>query len=912
MSTSLPPAWRVTLLGGLALRGHGTEVTRLPSRAVTVLLARLALAPRRAHAREELIEAMWPGVDLDTGRNRLRQALSTLKSLLEPAGSAHARPVLQADRTSVRVVDGSLWCDAVEFERLARGGTPRDARALYAGDLLPGFYDAWIDDERARLAALHDRLNDDDGEDSDDADDPPPRPRAPSPPHAANPAAPAHAPAARVLLPSYVSRMFGAETQARLLRDRVLAARLVTLLGPGGAGKSRLAIEVAHSLRDHAAWPVAAPAPEEPFDLIAFVPLVACTTDTQVLDAIVTALGLVPGADAPLAAIVSALADRRALLVLDNFEQLVGTAEPMVSVLTSRLPRLHVLVTSRRALGIDGEQEVQHPALPLPPEDATLEQASANPAVALFVERARAVRSDFHLSARNAATLVALVGALEGMPLAIELAAARVRSVAPAEMLARLRGPGTPHLDLLARSGQRSATDTRHASMQRVIEWSWERLDAAQARLLTALTVFSGPFSAQAASILVEHEAIDALLGLDDLVAHSLVQTQGDDARRFSIYQPVREFVLARLRDWAGRWATTLPVTPSLPEARAEMPNLVAALGAARIDGANAAAAQLLIDLRSVLEDMALPSEGLELACDLVDHCDDPVLQARAHAVLAPALFTAGQRKAALQHAELALRRDLLQGPQLARALHAYARVRWRMFRRPDEVASLIDEAMPLAAGDLDIEASLFALRAFIHNQHFNDAAEGERLHGEALKRWEERGNRLAVLSGRYNLAVVAELANRWRLCLERIEPVIDEARDLQDWRRLSQSLNLRGNALTDLRRWRDAHADYQQCLRVAWQTMATYDIAFGLWNLPRVLMRLGRAESAVRLCAFAALFWTTRFGELAAGDRRYLVRIRRLATRSLAAAHLDALWREGEAMTLSQALAVAFTPVDD
>ena len=180
--------------------------------------------------------------------------------------------------------------------------------------------------------------------------------------------------------------------------------------------------------------------------------------------------------------------------------------------LLSALPALHLLITSRRALGLDGEHEFAVQTLPPPEADADLERAAANPAVALFVERARAVRADFHLGARNLTAIALLVRALEGMPLAIELAASRVRSISPADMLSRLRGAGTPHLDLLQRSGARSAADQRHASMQRVIAWSLDQLDADPARLLAALTVFAGGFSAAAASALTSVEPFDTPL----------------------------------------------------------------------------------------------------------------------------------------------------------------------------------------------------------------------------------------------------------------------------------------------------------------------------------------------------------------------------------------------------------------
>jgi predicted ATPase len=902
--------WHVDLLGGLRLSDGTQDWLRLPSRAITALLARLALAPERAHAREELIELLWPGVALDVGRNRLRQALSTLKSILEPASRGPGQAVLQADRTHVRVVGGALACDARQFEQHVRAGRVEAARNLYRGELLPGFYDDWIDDERVRLIALHERL-------------PLAREAAVEAPAAAGapPPTEARVPAGRVTLPHYLTRMFGADEQGAQLRGLVLSQRLVTLIGPGGAGKTRLAVEVAHSLREPTAWPLPASPSFEPFDLIAFIPLAASASLAQALDAMTTALQIASGADAPQAALAAALSGRRALLVLDNFEQLVGQAEQAVAQLLAELPALHLLVTSRRALGLAGEHEFAVETLRLPGVDADLADAAANPAVALFVARACAVRSDFHLGPRNADTIARLVRALEGMPLAIELAASRVRSIAPADMLRRLRSAGTPHLDLLQRSGARGAADLRHASMQRTIAWSLEQLDADRARLLTALTVFAAGFTAAAARALTSEEAFDTALLLDDLVANSLVHRHTDgEGDRFGLYQPIREFAAAsqdaasarhwrrRLRAWALGWALALPRTPPLATLRIEMPNLLAALAYAVDDGEPADAIELLLALRRCLEDVELPAEGLAHAQAAVERCADPVLKARGSSLLGPLLFTAGQVDAALHHAERGAACPLLDGDQRARALHALARVRWRSRRRAEEVEPLLDEADALAAqgADIELRASLLALRAFVANAHHRDRVAGARLHAQALVLWQQLGNRHAINSGRYNLAVCVQNANRHHEALAQLEPIIASAFEEQDWRRLNQSLNVRGDAHSGLRQWALAVADYRQCIRTAWKGMASFDLAYGLWNLPRALAHLRQPEAAVRLMAYAAAFWRERFGELSPADHRDLRRLRRLAARQLAAARIDALAREGEGLSLSQAVALA------
>ena len=154
------PRWRVRLLGAVdAVDPDGLRpmLSHWPTRAVAALLARLALGVDRAHPREELVELLWPGVDLGVGRNRLRQALSTLKALLETRGGPGGA-VIRADHGSIRVVPGALACDADEFERRLRAGDWSAARALYRGEFMPGHYAEWVQDERRRLAALRDRL----------------------------------------------------------------------------------------------------------------------------------------------------------------------------------------------------------------------------------------------------------------------------------------------------------------------------------------------------------------------------------------------------------------------------------------------------------------------------------------------------------------------------------------------------------------------------------------------------------------------------------------------------------------------------------------------------------------------------------------------------------------------------------
>jgi len=921
----------VRLLGGFEARRGDLLIKSFGSRSVAALLARLALYPQRSHAREELIELLWPGVSLEVGRNRLRQALFTLRQLLEPPGPMPA-PVLMADRLGVSVVPGALECDVARFEKAVRERRVEQAVALYAGELMPGYYDEWIDDERVRLAALDDRMR-------EAAEDTPVTPSnaAADAPALAPPSA-SGADVGRSSMPVYLTRFIGREADGARLRAEVLTHRLVTLLGPGGGGKTRLAVELAAGLREEGLRDPGLQGggsqtePAVRFDFVAFVPLANCSTREQLLDALLAALHLRRLGDDPLEALIDALTGRRALLVLDNFEQLCGVGEDVVARLTSLIPSLHVLVTSRRVLGLDGEREFAIEPLALPPRGLALQEAAIYPTIALFVDRARAVRADFHIGPNNLAALIELAHLLEGMPLAIELAAARVRSITPVAMCGLLHeARSTPDgraLELLHRSGPRSGADQRHASMLGVIEWSWRLLDDVRARLLAALTVFHGGFTAEAAQAVCGDICTPVSLGLDELVAHSLLRAERpvvvnreDDsgALRFSSFEPVREFAARQLtpqdalarralhRGWVQRWAATLPLTPALEEVRAEMPNVLAALASALADGVPEEAIRLALPLRRVFEDVEPPAGGLALLESAVGHCTDPALRSQGHTLLGPLLFNAGQRESASRHADAGLSGAPPGTPWRARALHAAARVRWRITRQPNGLAPLIEGSQQLAeqAGDLELQASLHALRAFIANAE-RDAATGQALHIKALTLWEQLGNRHAVNSGRYNLAVSAQIAGRQQEVLDRLEELEPSARELHDWRRLSQVLNVRGNALSELRRWSDAVTTFRECIRLAWDCMALHELAYGLWNLPRALAHERDPDRAVELMSFVARFWETRFGALSGDDLHDLRRLRRLALCQIDARRYSMLWERGQQLPLAEAVALA------
>ncbi len=916
--------WHVRVLGTLSASDGQQTLTRFGGASVGALLARLAMNPRRSHAREELVELLWPGVAPEVGRNRLRQTLFALRTLLEPPGAVPA-PVLLADRSSVRLHEGALSCDATEFEQALREGRLADALALYGGELLPGCYEEWIADERLRLAALAERA----GERLGMAAPQPPRVPAEGrgvqdPPTAAR--------RERSTLPVYLTRCFGREADIVRLCEMLARARLVTLLGAGGAGKTRLAVEAAQRLRD-------AHAPGAGFDPLLFVPLAGCTSRDALLDALRAGLRLLPNAPDPLGAIVEALAERRALLVLDNFEQLVETGADLVAQLAAQAPGLHLLVTSQRALGLDGEHTWRLAPLPAPADGATLAEAAASPAVALFVDRARAARTDFHLAERNRAALVELARMLEGSPLALELAASRIRSISPAEMLDHLRSadlragdaaaPRRPRLELLTRSGG----PARHASMQRTLEWSWGLLAPASQRLIAELAVFAGGFTADAAAAVATPEPAPMALRLDELVAQSLLvatPTEGEAPTRYQLSEPLREFAATTLgeherralrqrhRTWAEAWGAALPVTPPLAVLRAEARNLGAALASALADGLPEDGTRLLVAWRRGLLDTGVPARLLTHAAEALQGTADVVLASRGHTLLGRLCLSTGQGDAARQHAQtgLALARRVAPGTVerdelLARALHGAASVEWRTLRQAAGPLAWLDEAGPLAAasGDAGLRASLLALRAFIANIAERDLARAEQLHAQALALWEQAGDAIAANNGRYNLAVCALRARRHAQVLEQLDEVVAQAHAQHDWRLLSQAHNVAGEAHWGLRQWAEAAAAYQRSVELAWSALAQQPLAYALWNLPHALARQREPERAARLGAAAERFWIAQIGPLDAADQRQLRLLRRLVAVQVGPARTEAAWRAGGRLGAADTVALALQP---
>jgi predicted ATPase/class 3 adenylate cyclase len=354
-------------------------------------------------------------------------------------------------------------------------------------------------------------------------------------------------------LPTQSTLFIGREKEVGAISQMVLQPdiRLVTLTGPGGTGKTRLSLQAATALIDSFA------------DGVFFVPLAPVTDPSLVADTVTQALGIgeAEGGGEILGNLKRYLRDRQMLLILDNFEQIVKAA-PLVREMLSASPLLKVLVTSREVLHLYGEKEYAVPPLAVPPVPGTagaqgadarqrlsVEQLMQYESVRLFIERARLVKSDFELTNENASAVAEICYRLDGLPLALELAAARVKLLPPQAMLPRLQS----RLKLL--TGGARDLPTHQQTLRSTIEWSYDLLSPEEQALFRRMAVFVGGCTLEAAEAVCNYDehnrdgdAIDVLEGISSLLDKSLlrqVDTEGE--ARFYMLETLREYGLEQM-----------------------------------------------------------------------------------------------------------------------------------------------------------------------------------------------------------------------------------------------------------------------------------------------------------------------------------------------------------------------------
>ena len=337
-------------------------------------------------------------------------------------------------------------------------------------------------------------------------------------------------------LPVGYTSFVGRDRELAQLTSTMGTARLVTVTGPGGSGKTRLAIEFGSAARSGFR------------DGVWFVDLAPLDDPARVLPAIASVLGIAPEPGVALdRTVVEFLATKTALVVLDNCEQVAAQAAAVAHEILEATISVRVLATSREPLGLAGEAVLPLSPLDIPaPEDEAPDALARVDAVRLFVDRATAADAQFRLDKDSAQAVAEICRKLEGLPLAIELAARQLHVIGPRELRRGLLN----HLDLLMAPGQPEA---RHRTMQAAIEWSYRLLEGAQRDLFLAVSVFPGSFPESGAARVCAEAGIDigssAMPPLAALVGRSMVvRSRSDDTPRYRLLEPIRGFARAQAR----------------------------------------------------------------------------------------------------------------------------------------------------------------------------------------------------------------------------------------------------------------------------------------------------------------------------------------------------------------------------
>jgi predicted ATPase len=652
--------------------------------------------------------------------------------------------------------------------------------------------------------------------------------------------------------------------------------RLLTLTGTGGTGKTRLALQIGGAVLDE-------------FERGVFFVSLASITDASLIPS--TIAGTLKVKETPGESLVETLCgylrDKQILLVLDNFEHLLEGA-PVVSELLAACPELKVLITSRAVLHLSGEYDYPVPPLSVPdpkhlPDVPTLSQYDA---VALFIQRAQAAKPDFSVTNDNAPAVAEICHRLDGLPLAIELAAARIRLLPPQALLARL----SSRLKLLTR-GARDAP-TRQQTLRGTIDWSYGLLDEGEQTLFARLAVFQGGCTLEAVEAVSSAEGeLDLLEGMASLVDQNLLQQQGEDEPRFAMLETIREYALERLhgagedgtiRERHAEYYTTLAETAEpeltggdqtiwLERLESEHENLRAALAWFREhgeDGGLRLAAALwrfwltrghLTEGRGWLEEVVARAGQREAS---------PALRAKALNGAGNLTFAQGDDSRAQDlHAEsLRLRQELGDKRGIAASLINLGNVAWRQGAY-ERARALYEESLPLM---------------------------------------QELGDKRGIANRLHNLGMVAYMQGDYSRAGELYERDLRLRQELGDKEGLSYSLNCLGLVAYVQGSYERAQELFKESLRLRQELGYKWGIVDSLVGLAGVAGAQRQHERAAQLLAAAVAGSEAIGAVLDRTEQEIIEEVSKAARSVLSAEGYERAWTRGRAMSTEEAIAYA------
>ena len=661
-------------------------------------------------------------------------------------------------------------------------------------------------------------------------------------------------------LPAQVSSFVGRGRQLSELRQLLSRARVITLTGAGGVGKTRLALQLAASMLDgwgDGAW---------------FVDLAPLTDATLVAAKLAGVLGVPeqPGRSLP-QSLIAACRDRQLLVILDNCEHVIGEAANVADQLVRGCPRMIILATSREPLAIEGEHLYRVPSLFVPPARADPDRLLACDAVRLFADRARQQRFDFAVDPHNASAVGRLCRRLDGIPLAIELAAARLRTLPLDEIDSRL----DQRFRLLT-GGHRSTTP-RQQTLQALIDWSYDLLNPEEQEMLERLSVFTGGFDLHSAEA-VAGAGFDSPVGVLDrlaaLVDKSLLQADDVGSVRYRWLETVRDYATAKLLARSQTAASALRTAHrdhylALAETAAphlighgqiewldrlqlELDNLRAAISNSLQDPNPAAGLRLgraLCYFWLYREPRAEGAEALSAALDRPD-AQQPTLPRGRALVAAGLLLTmiTGEYNAAAARAQeaLAIARALADEHLRAEALHVLALINGS---RGNEQAhlELTGQGLELATALADPHLTALLLMTRGSSPHLSHA-ERARTVERSLELSRQAGNKVLYLGTLNNLSYLEMEHGEISVARARLAEAIRLAREIGDRRGLSSHSCTLGFASYLDNADTDARAMFDHSLAIAQRNGDQLMVAYTHLGLALIASRAGDAQTAATL----------------------------------------------------------------